>query len=62
MTDHQLASGMRQLRGQICTMQHQREVADEATRRGLMQFHEWPSGHWAYTDKGRNFLDGVEQS
>lgn len=31
----------------------------EIKERGLMQFHEWPSGHWDYTEKGRNFLLSV---
>lgn len=60
-TDAQLASGMQSLRGQCCTLRHQRELAAEVKRRGLMRFHEWPSGHWSYTDKGRAFLSEVTQ-
>jgi hypothetical protein len=53
---------MRSLKGQVCTLSHQREIADEAQRRGLMKFHEWPSGHWAYTQRGLNWLcDGEWQ-
>lgn len=55
-TDAQLAEGMRSLKGECCTLSHQRPLADEVQRRGLMKFHEWPSGHWALTQRGLNFL------
>jgi hypothetical protein len=47
---------MRSLKGECCTLSHQRPLADEVQRRGLMKFHEWPSGHWALTQRGLNFL------
>lgn len=56
MDNTQLAAGMLQLNGEICTLRHQRDVAGEAKRRGFMQFREWPSGHWTITEKGQNFL------
>ena len=28
----------------------------EAERRGLLRFHEWPSGHFQVTEAGRDFL------
>jgi hypothetical protein len=59
-TDAQLAAGMRTLRGEHCTLPHQRALADEVQRRGLMKFHEWPSGHWAVTHRGLNFLSGLD--
>ena len=30
--------------------------------RGYMRFHEWPSGHWAVTDKGREFLSSLPEN
>jgi hypothetical protein len=59
-TDAQLAMGMRSLKGQCCTLSHQRPIAAEVQRRGLMKFHEWPSGHWALTQHGLNFLADAE--
>jgi hypothetical protein len=56
-TDAQLASAMRQLKGQCCTLSHQRAFADAVRERGLMRFVEWPSGHWAITEKGQNFIE-----
>lgn len=62
-TDTQLVSGMRRLRGQICTPPgFLKDLRDEILRHDLMRFHEWPSGHWSYTDKGRNFLSTVEDA
>ena len=55
-TETQLVSAMRRLNGEICTMSHMRGFARELESRGLMRFHEWPSGHWSITEKGRNFL------
>lgn len=55
-TDAQLAAGMRRLKGQICTLSTDHALADEVRRRGLMQFHEWPSGHWDYTGRGLSWL------
>jgi hypothetical protein len=61
VSDAELASGMRQLKGQICTLSHQRPIADEVQRRGLMKFCEWPSGHWALTERGANWLSSVTE-
>jgi hypothetical protein len=52
---------MRQLKGQICTLSHQRPIADEVQRRGLMKFCEWPSGHWALTERGANWLSTLAE-
>lgn len=56
MTDEQIAARMLSLKGEICTLSHQRELATIVRERGLMRFCEWPSGHWSITDKGRAFL------
>jgi hypothetical protein len=58
-TDQQIRQGMRRLRGEIATpVGFPRDLRDHLLERGLVRFHEWPSGHWQITDKGRNWLLG----
>lgn len=56
-TDAQIAGGLRQLSNQPCTPPgFDRRLVREIKDRQLAKFHEWPSGHWAITPRGRNFL------
>lgn len=58
--DFVIANGMRRLNGEICTPPlFPKDVLKIIREHGLMRFHEWPSGHWALTNKGRNFLAAV---
>lgn len=60
--DVQMANVMRKLYGEICTPPHlNRSVVRDIEAQGLMKFHEWPSGHWAYTDKGISFLNYIDE-
>ena len=60
--DRFLARTMLRLNGEICTPPYiaGTDVYKEIKARKLMEFCEWPSGHWRITDIGRNFLDGVK--
>lgn len=57
-----MIGAMRRLSGQFATPMGFSEVARELEQRGLMKFHEWPSGHWSITDAGRDFIaDNAEE-
>jgi len=60
--DHRIAATMPRLNGTICTPAHlDRSIVDEIKRRDLMRFEEWPSGHWATTDRGRAYLAALAE-
>ena len=55
--DATVAAGLRRLKGQVCTPSgFDRALVREIKDRDLARFHEWPSGHWALTRRGQNFL------
>ena len=56
MDEEDMRRAMRLLVGQFATPSWLREDARRLEAEGLMKFHEWPSGHWAVTERGRNFL------
>ena len=56
-TDAQIASGLRRLNRQFCTPPgFDKRLLAKIRDEDLARFHEWPSGHWSLTDRGRNFL------
>lgn len=56
-SNHQVASGMRRLRGELSTPSgFPRDLRKYIVEQGYMRFLEWPSGHWSMTHKGRVFL------
>jgi hypothetical protein len=60
-TDGELAAAMRRMKGEPCTLSADRHVMRALKERRLMKFNEWPSGHWAITERGHRFLNGLGQ-
>lgn len=60
--DRLIAATLRRCKGRPATPSGV-STSDVATamERGLIQFREWPSGHFALTDAGRNFLSALTE-
>ena len=56
MENYWIANVMRRLNGQIATPPGMSADSKEVEAMGFVKFHEWPSGHWQITDRGRDFL------
>lgn len=58
--DRRLRRTLQRCRGQFARpIDVGRDEEKAAIDRGYLKFHEWPSGHYAITEKGRNFLFSI---
>lgn len=55
---------MQRLNGEICkpwSISKDNKDYQYCMDEGLVKFHEWPSGHYQITDKGRAYMQDIEE-